>query len=108
MTLVGGPEYLTFTNDTTVDPAAAPIYPLSAIEPIPGDELFQLASALTPNIAYYLPRNVDIDQVSRLARSIDSSQNGEREREWVEVEEEWVGDRLKAVTAYFGGLIAEE
>lgn len=31
-----------------------------------------------------------------------------REKEWVEVEEEWVGDKLKALTAYYGGLIAEE
>jgi len=31
----------------------------------------------------------------------------QRGREWVEVEEQWVGERIKAVTAYFGGLVAE-
>lgn len=32
---------------------------------------------------------------------------GRRDREWVEIEEDWVGDKLKAVTAYFGGLVSD-
>ncbi len=96
MSFPGGPEY----GDT-------PIYPLSSILPIPGLDLFDLTSTLTPNIAFYIPRNVDIDEVSLLARRLDPLKDG-RDREWVEVEEEWVGDKLKAVTAYFGGLVASE
>jgi trimethylguanosine synthase len=86
-------------------------YPLSAILPIPGDELFTLSAGLTPNIAYFLPRNVDIQEVAALAAHIphptaDTVDGSERAREWVEIEEEWVGDKLKAVTAYFGSLVS--
>lgn len=99
----GGPEYLSFGDDS-------PLYPLSAVEPIPGDELFRLTAKVTPNIAYFLPRNVDVDELGVLAEELAESvteAEGERDREWVEVEEEWVGDKLKAVTAYYGALVAE-
>ncbi|EIW71555.1 hypothetical protein TREMEDRAFT_42923 [Tremella mesenterica DSM 1558] len=94
----GGPDYLTFTDPLTSNPnPQSTSYPLSAILPIPGKELFELCSKITPDIAFYLPRNVDVQEVAQLAS-----------REWVEMEEEWVGDKLKAVTAYFGGLISNE
>ncbi|WWC73757.1 uncharacterized protein I206_107729 [Kwoniella pini CBS 10737] len=101
----GGIDYLN-TPSTT--------YPLSSILPIPGDELFDLTTTLTPNIAYYLPRNTDLKQLSALAKTIEGNgdkpdnTNTERNREWVEIEEEWVGEKLKAITAYFGGLVADE
>lgn len=89
-----------------------PSYPLSAILPIPGDELFKLTHVVSPNIAYFLPRNVDIEEVSALATSLgdgngvhDTLDGSERQHEWVEMEEEWVGDKLKAVTAYYGSLV---
>ncbi|BEJ16046.1 hypothetical protein CspHIS471_0506510 [Cutaneotrichosporon sp. HIS471] len=100
----GGPEYLSFGAD------GSPTYPLSAVLPIPGDELFAITAPITPNIAYYLPRNVDVEEVASFANTLDvpqkDAENGvERGREWVEMEEEWVGDKLKAVTAYYGGLV---
>jgi trimethylguanosine synthase len=100
-------DYLSFKNPSDTVSSS---YPLSEIQPIPGDELFQLASTLTPNIAYYLPRNVDIQQVAKLAPVLNTSgvaEGTDVSREWVEVQENWVGDKLKAVTAYFGGLVAE-
>lgn len=86
---------------------------MSAVEPIPGDELFRLAHGITPNIAYYLPKNTDLTELGDLAERLPTpEQNGSvgqsRDKEWVEIEEEWVGEKLKAVTAYFGGLVAEE
>jgi trimethylguanosine synthase len=99
---------MSFTDPTA---PTSSLYPLSAILPIHGKDLFELCSTLTPNIAYYLPKNVNIDELAQLARPLDkTTEDGgkKRDREWVEVEEEWVGDKLKAVTAYFGGLIAEE
>jgi trimethylguanosine synthase len=99
---------MSFTDPTA---PASTLYPLSAILPIHGKDLFELCSTLTPNIAYFLPKNVNIDELAQLARPVDqvAEEGGKnRHREWVEVEEEWVGDKLKAVTAYFGGLIAEE
>ncbi|GMK55416.1 hypothetical protein CspeluHIS016_0204720 [Cutaneotrichosporon spelunceum] len=100
----GGPEYLSFGAD------GSPTYPLSAVLPIPGDELFAITAPITPNIAYYLPRNVDVKEVAALAKPLDVPENDaedgtERRREWVEIEEEWVGDKLKAITAYYGGLV---
>jgi trimethylguanosine synthase len=101
---------LTFSADASSDGPKK--YPLSAIEAIPGDELFELTAAITPNIAYFLPRNVDVKEVSQLAKILpkpasDGQGGVQRHREWVELEEEWVGDKLKAVTAYYGGLVAE-
>lgn len=55
-----------------------------------------------------------MDEVARLARPLErparvkEGKKGYREREWVEVEEEVVGDRVKAVTVYYGGLVSEE
>lgn len=70
--------------------------------PLPGDELFALARNITPHIAYYLPRNTDISQVSKL---VDESPGA---NEKIEIEEEWMGTKLKALTCYFGGLVKEQ
>lgn len=111
LTRSGGVDYLSFADPAS---ASSSDYPLSAILPIHGRKLFDLTSTLTPNIAYYLPRNVSVDELGELARPVsgapvnDGTGGLERSKEWVEVEEEWVGDKLKAVTAYYGGLIADE
>lgn len=93
-------------------PPTTHTFPLSAILPIPGEDLFRITEAITPNIAYYLPRNVNLKEISGLARRLDppapGRNGGIREREWVEVEEERVGDRIKAVTAYYGSLTIGE
>ncbi|WWD20242.1 hypothetical protein CI109_104718 [Kwoniella shandongensis] len=86
----------------------SPTFPLSAILPIHGSDLFNLTSTLTPNIAYYLPRNVDMQEIGALARPLEAVDEVGRKREWVEVEEEWVGGKVKAVTAYYGGLVADD
>jgi trimethylguanosine synthase len=88
---------------------------LSSILPIPGGELFELSSRLTPNIAYYLPKNTNLQELSVLATNLESSMTDcgpdgimrLRDKEWVEVEEEWVGEKVKAITAYYGGLVSE-
>lgn len=71
-------------------------YPLSALAPLPGAELFTLARQCTPNIAFYLPRNVDLLELATLP--------GLKDGEKVEIEEEWMGYKLKAVTANYGEL----
>jgi trimethylguanosine synthase len=92
----------------TTDPSTAPpSYLLSALAPLPGDQLFALARALTPHVAYYLPRNVDIEEVARLPESCPRrTADGEVVEgvERVEIEEEWMGWKMKAVTAYYGDL----
>ncbi|GAA6006639.1 hypothetical protein JCM11491_003127 [Sporobolomyces phaffii] len=95
---------LTPTTPRTSSDQPPAAYPLSALAPLHGAELFALASRVTPHIAYYLPRNVDLLEVANLS----SLKAGEREggkRERVEIEEEWMSGKLKAVTAYFGELV---
>jgi trimethylguanosine synthase len=84
-----------------------PTYSLSSILPIHGAQLFGLTRRITRNIAFYLPRNTRLDEVSALL----SGENTQEEHhqnvaEQIEVEEEWMGNKLKALTCYFGGLVA--
>ncbi|THU80542.1 hypothetical protein K435DRAFT_809797 [Dendrothele bispora CBS 962.96] len=79
-------------------------YTLSSIQPIHGADLFRLAREITPNVAYYLPRNMDLEEIGGLLVK--------HQDENVEVEEEWTGkgrnSKLKALTCYFGGLVYEQ
>ncbi|KAF5340112.1 hypothetical protein D9758_013136 [Tetrapyrgos nigripes] len=90
----GGPDYL---DGVVASEEQHALYSLSSIQPIHGAELFKMSREMTPNVAYYLPRNMDLDEVGKLV--------GEEEG-YVEVEEEWSGTKLKALTCYFGGLVA--
>lgn len=94
-------------------PNEMPPYPLSALAPIPGDQLFHLTSRISPNIAFYLPKNTDTNELAALAPDIVNEQGNVVGKEWVEVEEEFVGkekawNSLKAITAYYGGIVASE
>lgn len=72
-------------------------YPLSRLAPLHGKELFDLSRKLTKNVAYFLPRNLNVAEAARLAPA------GEK----VEVEEAWMGSKLKALTVYYGDLVAD-
>ncbi|XP_036033397.1 trimethylguanosine synthase isoform X2 [Onychomys torridus] len=60
-----------------------------------GFEIFRLSQKITNNIVYFLPRNADIDQVASLA-----GPGGQ-----VEIEQNFLNNKLKTITAYFGDLI---
>ncbi|KAJ3525750.1 hypothetical protein NM688_g8357 [Phlebia brevispora] len=113
----GGPEYLAGSTTTPVNGSdeaysstpqpseGHPQFSLSQIKPIHGAELFKLSRKITKNIAYFLPRNTNLDEISALL----DKQNRVNEKslpENVEVEEEWMGPKLKALTCYFGGLVS--
>lgn len=96
----GGPEYL-----------AGPTYSLARTQPEPAAELFRLARLMTPNVAFYVPRNTVLEDIAGLLSppppldgvgNDSGTASGGLER--VEVEEEWMGTKLKALTCYFGGL----
>ncbi|KAF8917297.1 RNA cap guanine-N2 methyltransferase-domain-containing protein [Mucidula mucida] len=96
----GGPSYLSGTPSPIKEAGPGtdpPPFSLSAIQPIHGADLFHLTRKITPNVAYYLPRNSDLDEIGALVRS--------GAQEDIEVEEEWMGNKLKALTCYFGGLV---
>jgi trimethylguanosine synthase len=107
----GGPGYLSAADpgSSTADLAFTtkdvqhPDYSLSSVQPIHGAEVFALTRQITPNVAYFLPRNTSLSEISRL---LPAEQPQPSKEEHVEVEEEWMGSKLKALTCYFGGLVA--
>ncbi|XP_062337062.1 trimethylguanosine synthase [Osmerus eperlanus] len=83
----GGPDYLTadvFNIKTMMDPD--------------GFDIFQLSKMISENIVYFLPRNADMDQIASLA-----GLGGK-----VEVEQNFLNNKLKTITAYFGNLIKSD
>nr|GAT55091.1 Tgs1 protein [Mycena chlorophos] len=100
----GGPGYI--EGDTTRPPSPVksgaatdhPSYSLASIQPIPGAELFKLSRKITGNIAYYLPRNTRLDEIGALLAVPP-------DEEMIEVEEQWMGSKLKAITCFTGGLV---
>ncbi|XP_032466067.1 trimethylguanosine synthase [Phocoena sinus] len=80
----GGPDY-----------ATAEIFDISTMMSPDGFEIFRLSQKITNNIIYFLPRNANIDQVASLA-----GPGGQ-----VEIEQNFLNNRLKTITAYFGKLI---
>ncbi|KAJ7460665.1 Tgs1 protein [Mycena latifolia] len=109
----GGPGYLsgdtrpsspTKPEPTTEADAAHPSFTLASIQPIHGADLFRLSRTITPNVAYYLPRNTRLDEIGGLLNVPPTNKLGSDEQERVEVEEEWMGPKMKALTCYFGGL----
>ncbi|XP_077022881.1 trimethylguanosine synthase [Tamandua tetradactyla] len=80
----GGPDY-----------ATAEIFDIRTMMSPDGFEIFRLSQKITNNIVYFLPRNADIDQVASLA-----GPGGQ-----VEIEQNFLNNKLKTITAYFGDLI---
>ncbi|KAG1719628.1 Tgs1 protein [Suillus paluster] len=111
----GGPEYISPTDshvsadhntDLQDEPEAHSQFSLSRIQPIHGADLFRLTKRISDNIAYFLPRNTDLNDISALGQSEkDESATTDDEPRMIEVEEEWMGSKLKALTCYFGGLV---
>ncbi|KAL6104747.1 tgs1 [Pungitius sinensis] len=81
----GGPDYLT-----------TEVFDIKTMMQPDGFEIFRLAKLISDNIVYFLPRNADMDQIASLA-----GPGGK-----VEVEQNILNNKLKTVTAYFGGLIS--
>ncbi|XP_072184572.1 trimethylguanosine synthase [Excalfactoria chinensis] len=80
----GGPDY-----------ATAEIFDIQTMICPDGFEIFRLSKKITNNIVYFLPRNADINQIASLA-----GPGGK-----VEIEQNFLNNKLKTITAYFGDLI---
>ncbi|XP_003509459.1 trimethylguanosine synthase isoform X1 [Cricetulus griseus] len=80
----GGPDY-----------ATAETFDIRTMMFPDGFEVFRLSQKITNNIVYFLPRNADVDQVASLA-----GPGGQ-----VEIEQNFLNNKLKTITAYFGDLI---
>lgn len=64
------------------------------LRPHNGHFLFNLAKTVAPRIVMFLPKNVDIDQLAELALSASPPRS-------LEVEKNFLNNKLKAITAYF-------
>ncbi len=80
----GGPAY-----------ADAEVFDVKTMMQPDGQWLFELARAITPDVAYFLPRNVDRAQASLLAGP----------GQLCELERNKVNKKIKSITAYYGGLV---
>lgn len=107
----GGPDYMLQGNNdvefvseqTDTSPERHPEFSLANVKPIHGADLFHLTRKITRNVAYFLPRNTNLDEISALLMD-NAPSSDQNSGEMVEVEEEWMGTKLKALTCYFGGL----
>ncbi|PWN32308.1 S-adenosyl-L-methionine-dependent methyltransferase [Meira miltonrushii] len=106
----GGVSYRTLQSETPqkfvpLAPATPTIdveqdenfYPLSALAPSGGKDLFETASKLTPNVCMFVPRTVDLQELASLV-----DKNGSQSK--ISVEEQWLRGRCKALSCYFGEL----
>eukprot|EP01128_Nolandella_sp_AFSM9_P002715 TRINITY_DN1309_c0_g1_i1.p1 TRINITY_DN1309_c0_g1~~TRINITY_DN1309_c0_g1_i1.p1 ORF type:complete len:245 (+),score=40.11 TRINITY_DN1309_c0_g1_i1:60-737(+) len=59
-----------------------------------GVDLFRASAKISPNIAYYLPRNVEVGQLAALAGKGAT----------LEVEEMYINSKFKVITVYYGSL----
>lgn len=101
----GGVQY---AQNPTASPSAAPsTYSLSSIQPVDGSHLFARVQAAfnTSNIAYYLPRNTDLEQLQHLAQHTLIPPYKPN----VKIEYQYVnnGTKLSSLTAYYGSLAAD-
>ena len=80
----GGPNY-----------ANAEVFDVKTMITLDGVRVFEETKAITSNIAYFMPRNVDVEQLSSLA-----GPGGK-----MEIEQNFVNKKLKTITAYYGELV---
>lgn len=66
--------------------------------PQDGIEIFKAALNVTENIAYFLPRNANVDQLASLA-----GPGG-----YVEIEQNLLNKKIKTIIAYYGDLIVAD
>ncbi|KAI8992318.1 RNA cap guanine-N2 methyltransferase-domain-containing protein [Pilobolus umbonatus] len=83
----GGPSYLGATT-----------YDLKSMMLGDGFKVFNMASQITPNVAYFVPRNTDPHQLASLAGPGNTC----------EIEQNYLFGNFKAITAYYGNLVNEQ
>jgi len=79
----GGPDY-----------TQASTFQLEDMKPN-GFDIYQAARQISPNLAYFLPKNTNIDQLVELAAPDGAA----------EIEQNVLNNKVKTITAYYGELI---
>lgn len=86
-------------------------YPLAMLAPTGAHDMLALARRITANVCMFVPRNVDLTDLAALSLSARASSAAlpsttqSQEDVLVDVEEQWLGGRCKALACYFGDLI---
>ncbi|XP_022089690.1 trimethylguanosine synthase-like isoform X1 [Acanthaster planci] len=80
----GGPNYL-----------QADVYDITTMMPLDAFKLFEKTKQISENIAFFVPRNANVDQLASLAGP------GGR----MEIEQNFLNKKIKTVTAYYGELV---
>ena len=80
----GGPNY-----------TKAEVFDVKSMITLDGVRVFQETKTITDKIAYFMPRNVNVEQLSSLA-----GPGGK-----MEIEQNFVNKKLKTITAYYGDLV---
>ncbi|KAF2071453.1 hypothetical protein CYY_007227 [Polysphondylium violaceum] len=70
--------------------------------PIDGFDIFRQALKISPNVAYFLPRNTHIDDIRKLSKIYKDLGYYPYD---CEVEENYLNESIKSITIYFGNLI---
>ncbi|TIA90543.1 hypothetical protein E3P99_01543 [Wallemia hederae] len=69
-------------------------FTLDSLKPVTGAELVRVGKTLTPYICMFLPRNTTLQDISQLD-------------DRVEIEENWMSGKFKAITVYLGDFSKE-
>lgn len=106
----GGVDYATHpptTNQSTT--SSSSIYSLASIQPLHGSQLFHRVSSAfqTSNIAYYLPRNTCLTQLSQLSSQPQKDLKAKEGKVKVEYQYLNYGSKLSSLTAYYADLATE-
>jgi len=99
----GGMDYLQASDPDLCDESGH-YYKLAQLEPIDGLELFKRACTISQRIIFYLPRHLDLHDLARLAELLPSPSDPQHFP--IEVEENWMNQKCKALTVYFGPLVS--
>lgn len=84
-------------------------YSLDCLQPVPGNELVALASQITHNLCLYLPRNCSLKDIAGLRQYMKPALGSAApaSQHPLAIEEQFLGQSFKALTAYFGDLSAQ-
>lgn len=69
-------------------------YPFMALQPVGGKKLLELSRLVTDKVVMFVPRNMDLSDVSEAVKEVGNGFT-------VHVEEMWMGPRLKALSLIF-------
>ncbi|KAK3090023.1 hypothetical protein FSP39_008599 [Pinctada imbricata] len=82
----GGPDYLD-----------AEVFDLETMISLNKSKIFEATKQITEDIAFFVPRNANVEQLTSLAGPGKS----------VEIEQNLLNSKLKTITAYYGGLVMD-